>query len=108
MELCSAVEPILVLASAKALHTTEIKQGDWSASWVEHEGWQLQLVCVPAEGGGHVVQRSGLWTSTRPLLTVVNHVSTELLLHVRPVSWPRRYRCIRSCKRTGDGQHVLT
>jgi hypothetical protein len=57
MELCSAVEPILVLASAKALHTTEIKQGDWSASWVEHEGWQLQLVCVPAEGGGHVVAK---------------------------------------------------
>ncbi len=60
MELCSAVEPILVLASAKALHTIEIKQGDWSASCVEHEGWQLQLVCVPAEGGGHVVERNGL------------------------------------------------
>lgn len=27
MELCSAVKPVLVLASAKALHTIEIKQG---------------------------------------------------------------------------------
>lgn len=34
----SMVEPILVLASAKALHTIEIKQGNWSASSVEHEG----------------------------------------------------------------------
>ena len=47
MELCPAVEPVLVLASAKALYTIEIKQGDWSASCVEHEGWQLQLVFVP-------------------------------------------------------------
>ena len=60
MELCSAVEPVLVLASAKALHTVEIKQGDWSASCVEHEGWQLQLVCGPVEGGGRVVERIGL------------------------------------------------
>ena len=49
MELCSAVEPVLVLVSAKALHTIEIKQGDWSASCAEHEGWQLQLVCVFAD-----------------------------------------------------------
>ncbi len=60
MELCSAVEPIFVLAPAKMLHTVEIKQGDWSASCVEQEGWQLQLVWVPAEGGGHVVERNGL------------------------------------------------
>ena len=47
-----------MLASGKALHSIEIKWGDWSASCVEHEGWQLQLVGVPAEGGGRVV---GMW-----------------------------------------------
>ena len=60
VELCSALEPVLVLASAKTLHTMEIRQGDWSASCVEFEGWRVQLVCVPAEGGGHVVPRHGL------------------------------------------------
>ncbi|DBB02623.1 TPA: hypothetical protein ACH3X3_011594 [Trebouxia sp. C0006] len=40
-----------MLASAKALHTIDIKQGDWGGSCVEHEGWQLQLVCVPVGGG---------------------------------------------------------
>ncbi len=51
-----------MLASGKALHTIEIKWGDWSASCVEHEGWQLQLVGVPAEGGGRVVGHVvGIW-----------------------------------------------
>ncbi len=43
MELSSGVEPIFVLVSAKVLHSIEIKQG---LSCVEHEGWQLQFVCV--------------------------------------------------------------
>ena len=38
LEVCSMVEPILVLASAKVLRTIEVKQGNWSASSVEHEG----------------------------------------------------------------------
>ena len=50
MELCSSVEPVFVLASAKALHTIEIKQENWSAGCVEHEGWQLQFVCGPVVG----------------------------------------------------------
>ena len=61
MEFCPVVnvDHVLVLASAKALHTIEIKQGDWSAGCDEHDGWQLQLVCVPVGGGGHAVERNG-------------------------------------------------
>ncbi len=47
MELCCTVSPILVLVSAEALHNIHIKQGDWSATCVEHEGWQRQLARVP-------------------------------------------------------------
>jgi len=36
-----------VLVSAEALHNTDIKQDDWSATCVEHEGWQRQLARIP-------------------------------------------------------------